>query len=58
MDKTPLAAFGVIKWVMKLVILTKDYDLQIVSKHQKAESMKWNMVIYTDSNWELGCYSR
>lgn len=55
MDKTTLTtAFEVIqKRAIKFDILTKDYDLQIAPKHPKAESMKWNMVIYTDSN--LGC---
>jgi hypothetical protein len=51
MDKATPAAFKEMKRVMKFIVSTKDYGLQIAPVRPKSEVIKWNMVVYTDSDW-------
>jgi hypothetical protein len=51
MDKATPAAFKEMKRVMRFIAGTKDYGLKIAPKKPEQDNFKWNMVVYSDSDW-------
>jgi hypothetical protein len=51
MDKANLAALKEIFRVMNYLLQTKDMDLKIAPKFDKANLHKWNPKIFSDSDW-------
>jgi hypothetical protein len=51
MDKATLAAFKEMKQEMRFISATKDYGLHIKPDPPGNDTFKWNMVVYTDSDW-------
>jgi hypothetical protein len=52
MDKATPAAFKEMKRVMRFIAGTKDYGLKIAPKKPEQHNFKWNMVLYSDSDWD------
>jgi hypothetical protein len=51
MDKATPAAFKEMKRVMRFISATKDFGLHIEPDDPGNDKFKWNMVVYTDSDW-------
>jgi hypothetical protein len=51
MDKATPAAFKEMKQVMRFVANTKEHSLRIEPDEASKDKFKWNMVVYTDSDW-------
>jgi Reverse transcriptase (RNA-dependent DNA polymerase) len=51
MDKATPAAFKEMKRVMRFIAGTKDYGLKIAPKKPDQDNFKWNMVVYSNSDW-------
>jgi hypothetical protein len=49
MDKVTPAAFKEMKRVMRF--MPKDYGFRIARKKPEQDNFKWNMVVYSDSDW-------
>jgi hypothetical protein len=58
MDKATPAAFKEMKRVMRFILSTKNYGLKINPQPQKSEVIKWQMKVYTDSDWAGDMNSR
>jgi hypothetical protein len=51
MDKVTPAAFKETKCVMRFIVGTNNYGLKIAPKKPDKDSFKWNMVVYSGSDW-------
>jgi hypothetical protein len=51
MDKATPEAFKEMKRVMRFITRTKDYGLKMAPIKLDKDKFKWNMVVYSDSDW-------